>query len=54
MVTVLLCTYNGEAYIEAQLQSILAQTIRVEIVVSDDGSTDGTRAVVGRLAAAHP
>ena len=54
MVTVLLCAYNGEAYIEAQLQSILAQTIRVEIVVSDDGSTDGTRAVVERLAAAHP
>lgn len=42
-VSVALCTYNGAAYIEAQLASILAQRRPVdEIVVSDDGSSDDT------------
>lgn len=45
-VSVALCTRNGEAYIGAQLASILAQTVRpAEIVLSDDGSTDGTVAL---------
>ncbi len=55
MVTVLLCTYNGEAYIRAQIQSILDQTVQdLQLVVSDDGSTDGTLAIVEEMAAAHP
>lgn len=55
MVTVLLCTYNGAAYIRAQLQSILDQTVQdLHVVVSDDGSTDETLAIVGAMAAAHP
>jgi hypothetical protein len=42
-VSVALCTYNGAAYIDEQLKSILDQTLLPsEIVVSDDGSTDGT------------
>ncbi len=41
--TVVLCTYNGEAYLDEQLDSILAQTRRPDLVViGDDGSTDGT------------
>ena len=40
-----MCTYNGAAFLSAQLQSILAQTRPPdEIVICDDGSTDGTRA----------
>lgn len=55
MVTVLLCTYNGAAYVRAQLQSILGQTVQdLHVVVSDDGSTDETLAIVGAMAAAHP
>ena len=55
MVTVLLCTYNGAAYVRAQLQSILDQTVQdLHVVVSDDGSTDETLAIVGAMAAAHP
>lgn len=55
MVTVLLCTYNGAAYVRAQLQSILDQTVRdLHVVVSDDGSTDETPAIVEAMAAAHP
>lgn len=55
MVTVLLCTYNGAAYVHAQLQSILDQTVQdLHVVVSDDGSTDETLAIVEAMAAAHP
>jgi glycosyltransferase involved in cell wall biosynthesis len=41
--SVALCTYNGEFFLEQQLNSILNQTIQVnEIVVCDDGSRDST------------
>lgn len=43
MISVCIATYNGEKYLRQQLDSILAQIgERDEIVVSDDGSTDGT------------
>jgi cellulose synthase/poly-beta-1,6-N-acetylglucosamine synthase-like glycosyltransferase len=39
--------FNGERYLKETLDSILVQTYRpLEIVVADDGSTDGTPAVV--------
>ena len=42
-VAVLLSTYNGEKYLEQQLQSIFYQTYKnIELYVRDDGSTDGT------------
>ena len=42
-VKVLLATYNGKEYIEEQLQSLYAQEkVEVDILVRDDGSTDGT------------
>ena len=55
MVTVLLCTYNGAAYVRAQLQSILDQTVQdLHVVVSDDGSTDETLGIVEAMAAENP
>lgn len=43
MLSVALCTYNGERYITTQINSILCQSHPVdEIVVCDDGSTDKT------------
>jgi glycosyltransferase involved in cell wall biosynthesis len=53
--SVVMATFNGEAFIEAQLDSILRQTrLPDEIVICDDGSTDNTVAMVKRLQAAAP
>lgn len=42
-VSVVLCTFNGERYLDAQLDSLLAQErLPDEIVIHDDASTDGT------------
>ncbi|WP_228884140.1 glycosyltransferase family 2 protein [Stenotrophomonas rhizophila] len=50
-VGVALCTYNGEHYLQEQLDSLLAQTVAVEeVVIGDDGSSDGTLAILERFA----
>ena len=51
-IAVALCTYNGAAHLREQLRSIVAQTVVPdEIVVTDDGSTDATMAILeGELA----
>jgi glycosyltransferase involved in cell wall biosynthesis len=42
-VSVIMAAYNGEAYIEKSVQSILGQTFKnFEFIIVDDGSTDGT------------
>ena len=44
-VLILLSTYNGEKYLEEQLNTILNQTteeISVSIIIRDDGSSDNT------------
>jgi glycosyltransferase involved in cell wall biosynthesis len=46
-VSVSLVTYNHEKYVGEAIRSVLAQTVAdLEVVVVDDGSTDGTPAVV--------
>jgi len=46
-ISVAMCTYNGGAFVDAQLHSIAQQTHKPdELVVCDDGSTDDTRARV--------
>ena len=50
-----MCTYNGERYIREQLDSILAQTYPLyEIIIQDDGSTDGTWAIIEEYVEKHP
>lgn len=42
-IIVLMSTYNGERFLREQVDSILAQQdVEVELLVRDDGSTDGT------------
>ena len=46
IVTVLLPVYNGERYLREAVESILAQTFEAfELLIVDDGSTDGTEAI---------
>ena len=46
-VTILLSTYNGEQFLAEQIKSIQEQTYRDwQLLIRDDGSTDGTRAVI--------
>lgn len=45
--SVILATYNGEEFLEEQLESIVQQTmLPSEIVISDDGSTDQTLEII--------
>ena len=49
-ISVVVCTYNGEKFLAAQLQSILDQTHPPDdIIVSDDGSSDSTLDIVGEF-----
>lgn len=47
-VAVLMSTYNGEKYLEKQLDSILSQKgdYSIEIIIRDDGSTDNTKNIL--------
>ena len=46
-VQILLSTYNGERYLGALLDSILAQTYQDwNLLIRDDGSSDGTMSVI--------
>lgn len=49
-VSVCMATYNGEKYIDDQLQSILQQINKQdEVIISDDGSTDNTINIIKRI-----
>jgi glycosyltransferase involved in cell wall biosynthesis len=47
LVSCIIPVHNGEPYLRESVQSVLAQTYRpIEILVIDDGSTDGTAAAL--------
>lgn len=51
-VLVLMSTYNGEKYLEEQLDSLINQNnVKISILVRDDGSTDKTISILERYKA---
>lgn len=53
-ISIVLCTFNGAAFLDAQMHSLSAQEGVGEIVASDDGSTDATVAILRRHARRDP
>lgn len=50
-VAILMSTYNGERYLEEQIQSILKQTYsNIVLYIRDDGSTDDTIHIIRKYA----
>ena len=54
-ISIALCTYNAEKYLNILLDSLLHQTLpAVEIVVFDDASTDTTKLILQEFQTLHP
>lgn len=54
-ISVAMCTFNGEKHIEEQLESIAGQDRPAdELVICDDGSQDGTLALIEQFARRAP
>ena len=54
-IAILMASYNGETYLKEQIDSLLAQTCRDwHLYVHDDGSKDGTVAIVKEYAEQYP
>lgn len=55
MIEILLATYNGEKFLQAQLDSIFHQTFQDWCIVAhDDGSTDATLEILQQFKLEHP
>lgn len=54
-VSIALTTYNGEKYIEDQLNSLIRQTRKFdELIICDDNSTDSTYNILEKYASENP
>ena len=50
LISCIIPVFNGEVYLAEALESVLAQTYQpLEVIVVDDGSTDGTAEVAGHF-----
>ena len=54
LASVIIPVYNGELYLAEALDSVFAQDYRpIEVIVVDDGSTDGTATVANEYSQVH-
>lgn len=54
-VTIMLATYNGEKYLEEQLESIIKQTYENwQLIISDDNSQDSTKQIINKYILLYP
>ena len=54
LITVVMCTYNGERYLRKQLDSIITQTYKnIEVIIVDDCSTDNTYSILEEYASKY-
>jgi glycosyltransferase involved in cell wall biosynthesis len=53
LLSVVMPVYNERTTVEEIIARVLAVPLRIELIVVDDGSTDGTREVLQRLREAH-
>lgn len=54
-VSILLPVYNGEAFLEAAIESALSQSFRdLELIIVDDCSSDGSQAIIQRMKERDP
>ncbi|MGB4248359.1 MAG: glycosyltransferase, partial [Pseudohongiellaceae bacterium] len=54
-IVILMPTFNSVKFLHEQVDSLLAQTWRNFVIVTrDDGSSDGSPAVMANYASAHP
>ena len=52
LISIVLCTYNGERFLKYQIDSLLAQTYQpLEIIISDDCSSDDTITILNNYMA---
>lgn len=56
LVSVLMTTYNHQAYLSDAIEGVLSQRcdFPIELIIAEDCSTDGTRAIAERYLAGHP
>ena len=55
MISILMATFNGEAYVAEQIESILSQTVQLfKIYIRDDCSTDNTYQIIQSYAQTYP
>jgi glycosyltransferase involved in cell wall biosynthesis len=54
LLSVVMPVYNERATIDEMIRRVLAVAIRIELIVVDDGSKDGTREILTQLAATLP
>lgn len=55
LISIALCTHNGQSFLEQQLDSLIAQTYKnIEIIVVDDCSSDQTVEILETYAAKYP